>query len=150
MEQKNIQIGGIYILRFGCAVLEVRPDDWYFNNEWSPGLLDTVSYAETHNVPYGTPIAPEHQAEATRIRLLQVERMNFRKKHGRSIPQDTVLLLVSKGVVPANSKAGRPRTALFQFLVAERPAWFFFTERGCIHSFMETFKFVKASKRKKP
>ena len=159
LEEKTIQIGGIYLLRIPCILaLKVRPEDNYFNNEWSPGLLDILSYNDVvmgyrvdgRDTVSLVPKSPEHVADAERIKKLQHERMLFRKEHGWSVTNDTALLLVSKAVVPALAKAGRQRTVLFQFLVGEKPAWFHFTERGCVQSFIGNFKFVKASKRKLP
>jgi hypothetical protein len=148
LEEKNIQIGGIYILKRTSLALEIRPGEDQFNNEWTPGFFDSVSYSEHYGTAPGTGPTWEQRMEAAKIRQLQVERANFRRNHGRSLGPDTTLLLVSRAVVPACSKVNRQRTVLFQFLVHEKPAWFSFTERGYVRAFMDTFQFVKASKRK--
>ena len=140
IEQKNIRIGGIYILRNNFFGLRERPPENHFNHEWCPGLYE---YQLS-----GTPIDPEQRAEATRIQLLQTERLLFERRHGSTLPANTVLLLVSRAVISACKKANRSRTILFQFLNGDQPIWFFFQEKYSLQQFMNVFKFVKASKPK--
>ncbi len=146
--EKKIQVGSIYFVKNDTFFNKEKPPEEFFDRI----VLPTIYWEALDN---RIVLSPQEKQEIQEIKRVweehQVRCRTYSYQGNLHVKKDTTLLLISKDVISANKKTCREQQLVFQFLLNDKPAWWWTpacTRRargeGYPMSFLNCFHLIRA------